>query len=84
VGERLKRLTGKYLVRLRTKRPLRGIGNRTCTDPGIPDRYAAAEALRIRKSLSDAELSIVGEAAPDFVDWLDVKDGEIFCVMAVS
>jgi hypothetical protein len=27
---------------------------------------------------------IVGEAEPEFLDWLDVKEGEIFCVMGVG
>jgi hypothetical protein len=29
-------------------------------------------------------MTVVGEASPDYVEWLDVKDGDIFCVAAVS
>jgi hypothetical protein len=50
----------------------------------IPDRYAAIEALRIRKDLQDAELTVSGEAPPDFVDWLDVKPWQILCIMVVQ
>jgi hypothetical protein len=45
----------------------------------------AIETLRARRNLSqtDQHLRVVGEAGPEFLDWLDVKGGEIFCVMAV-
>jgi hypothetical protein len=41
--------------------------------------------LRKRRNLgADADLTVVGEASPDYVEWLDVKDGEVFCVLAIS
>jgi hypothetical protein len=33
--------------------------------------------------LRDADLTVVGEASPNDVEWLDVKDGEIFSVMPI-
>jgi hypothetical protein len=52
----------------------------------IADQAKAIEALRARRNLSQTHqhLRVVGEADPEFLDWLDVKAGEIFCVMAVS
>jgi hypothetical protein len=50
----------------------------------ISDQFAARAALRKRRNLDDAELTVVGEATPEFVEWLDVKDGEILSVMEVS
>jgi hypothetical protein len=50
----------------------------------ISDQFAAMAALRKRRNLGDAELTVVGEATPEFVEWLDVQDGEILSVMAVS
>jgi hypothetical protein len=52
----------------------------------IADQAKAIEALRSRRNLSDTHqhMRIVGEADPEFLDWLEVKDGEIFCVTAVS
>jgi hypothetical protein len=51
----------------------------------IPEQAKAIEALRSRRKLSQIHqhLRVVGEAEPEFIDWLDVKDGEIFCVAAM-
>ena len=52
----------------------------------IADQAKAIDALRIRPDLSQAHqhVRIVGEAEPEFLDWLDVKEGEIFCVMVLG
>jgi hypothetical protein len=52
----------------------------------IADQAKAIEALRIHRNLSQAHqhVRIVGEAETEFLDWLDVKDGEIFCVIAAG
>jgi hypothetical protein len=51
----------------------------------IADREAALKALRYRRPDVEASaMTIVGEATPDYVEWLDVKDGDILCVLAVS
>jgi hypothetical protein len=52
----------------------------------IADQAKAIEALRSRRKLVDVHqhVRIVGEAEPEFLEWLDVKEGEIFCVMALS
>jgi hypothetical protein len=57
-----------------------------CFLVAIADQAKAIEALRSRRNLSDTHqhMRIVGEAEPEFLDWLGVKDGEIFCVLAVS
>jgi hypothetical protein len=49
----------------------------------MSDQFAAMSALRKRPTLRDADLIVVGEASPDEVEWLDVKDGDIFCVMPI-
>jgi hypothetical protein len=51
----------------------------------IADRDAALAALRYRRpDIEASTLLIVGEATPDHVEWLGLKDGDIFCVQAVS
>jgi len=45
----------------------------------MSDQSAALSALRMR----DVDLTVVGEASPNDVEWLDVKDGEIFCVIPI-
>jgi hypothetical protein len=45
----------------------------------MSDQFAAMSALRKRPTLRDADLTVVGEASD--VEWLDVNDGEIFCVV---
>jgi hypothetical protein len=49
----------------------------------MSDQFAALSALRKRPGLRDADLTVVGEASPNDVEWLDLKDGEIFCVMPI-
>jgi hypothetical protein len=49
----------------------------------MPDQFAAMASLRKRPTLRDADLTVVGEASPDDIEWLDAKDGEIFCVMPI-
>ena len=51
----------------------------------IADPDAALKALRYRRPDVEAStMTVVGEATPDYVEWLGVKDGDIFCVVAVS
>jgi hypothetical protein len=51
----------------------------------IADRDAALVALRYRRpDVEASQMTIVGEAAPDSVAWLDLKEGDIVCVAAVS
>jgi hypothetical protein len=49
----------------------------------MSDQSAALSALRKRPTLRDADLTVVGEASPNDVEWLDAKDGEIFCVIPI-
>jgi hypothetical protein len=49
----------------------------------MSDQSAALSALRKRPGLRDVELTVVGEASPNDVEWLDAKDGEIFVVMPI-
>jgi hypothetical protein len=49
----------------------------------MSDQSAALSTLRKRPGLRDVELTVVGEASPNDVEWLDVKDGEIFCVIPI-
>ncbi len=49
----------------------------------MSDQFAALSALRKRPTLRNADLTVVGEASPDDVELLDVKDGEIFCVIPI-
>jgi hypothetical protein len=51
----------------------------------IADRNAALAALRNRRpDVEESEMTIVGEATPDYVEWLDMKDDDIRCVQGVS
>jgi hypothetical protein len=50
----------------------------------IADRDEAVEALRERKHLLETKLTVSGEATDDYLDWLDVRSGEILAVLAVS
>ena len=51
----------------------------------IPDQFAAMAALRKRRKMSaKVELIVIGETSSDYVDWLDIRGGEILCVLAVS
>ncbi len=47
----------------------------------IPDRVQAVEALRSRKNLLDATLTVEGKASPEYLDQLDVKDGQILNIV---
>ena len=47
----------------------------------VSDQFAAMSALRKRPTLRDANMTVVGEASPNEVEWLDLKDGQIFCVV---
>jgi hypothetical protein len=44
------------------------------------DFRTAVSSLQERKSLGGLEFHVLGEASRDVVDWLDVQDGQIFCV----
>jgi uroporphyrinogen-III synthase len=44
----------------------------------------AAESLQMRKNLSEAKLTVVGEATADFIEKSNIKDGEIISVGAYS
>lgn len=51
----------------------------------IADRDAALKALRYRRpDVEASKMTVIGEANPSDVEWLDVKDGDIFCVAAVA
>jgi hypothetical protein len=51
----------------------------------ITDQAAALAALRKRRpDLEASDFTIVGEAGPNDVEWLDVKDDQILCVTAVA
>ena len=49
----------------------------------MSDQSAALSTLRKRPGLRDVELTVVGEASPNDVEWLDAKDGEIYCVIPI-
>ena len=51
----------------------------------MKDQSAALATLQFRRpDLENAEFLIRGEAAPDFVEWLDVKDGQILSIMVIA
>jgi hypothetical protein len=50
----------------------------------IPDRDMAITELRDREKLFEATFTVAGAADSAALDWLDVQDGEIFCVMAIE
>jgi hypothetical protein len=48
----------------------------------ISDPSAAAAALRnSREDLVDADITVVSEATPDDLNWLEASTGEIFSVV---
>ncbi len=47
----------------------------------IPDRVRAVEALRSQRDLLDATLTVDSEASPEYLDQLDVKDGQILSIV---
>lgn len=48
----------------------------------IADKTTAVAELRDREKLIGAQIIVAGAAGPDSLDWLDVRDGEIFCVFS--
>ena len=50
----------------------------------IADRDEAVKALRERRQLLDVQITVAGQASHAYLEWLDVRPGEILCVMAVS
>lgn len=51
----------------------------------ISAKYDAIAAIKERRAeLKDAAFRVVGEADPGYVEWLDVQDGDVLCVLAVS
>jgi hypothetical protein len=50
----------------------------------IPHSDQALESLRMRKNLSDAKLTIVGEATQAFIDKFSIKEGEIIAIGEIS
>ena len=47
----------------------------------IPDRVRAVEALRLRKNLLDATLTVDSAASPEYLDQLDVRDDQILSIV---
>jgi len=50
----------------------------------IADWDEAVKALRERRQLLDVQITVAGQASDECLERLDVRPGEIFCVMAVS
>jgi hypothetical protein len=50
----------------------------------LPEKEAAVTVLRMREGYNDAELEVTGEAPTEFIDWLDIKPGQIFCLWAIE
>ena len=50
----------------------------------LPEKEAAVAVLRMREGYDDAELEVIGQAPAEFVDWLDIKPGQVFCVWAIE
>ena len=48
------------------------------------DRDEAVKAPRERRQLLDVQITVAGQATDEYLEWLDVRPGEIFCVMVVS
>jgi hypothetical protein len=49
------------------------------------DQSVALATLRFRRpDLESAEFIVSGEATAEFVDWLDVKDGQILIIAVIS
>jgi hypothetical protein len=50
----------------------------------ISDQENALRTLRYKRpDISLSQLTVVGEANADYVEWLDVRDGDIVCLQAV-
>jgi hypothetical protein len=51
----------------------------------IPDQSAALKALRYRRpDVEASEITVVGETNTDNLEWLDLQEGQILCLAAVS
>jgi hypothetical protein len=50
----------------------------------IADIDLAITELRDRERLSDAKFIVAGAADSNSLEWLDIQDGEILCVMTVA
>lgn len=50
----------------------------------ISDQEKALKTLRYKRPDIDlSQLTVVGEANADSLEWLDVKDGDVVCLQAV-
>jgi hypothetical protein len=50
----------------------------------ISDQESALRTLRYKRPDIDlSQLTVVGEANADSLEWLDVKDGDVVCLQAV-
>jgi hypothetical protein len=50
----------------------------------INDQENALRTLKHKRpDIERSELTVVGEATADYVEWFGVKDGDIFCLRAV-
>ncbi|MGA2944614.1 MAG: hypothetical protein ABSE50_21525 [Xanthobacteraceae bacterium] len=50
----------------------------------ISDQADALRTLRSKRpDIELSQLTVVGEANSDYVDWLGVKDGDVVCLQAV-
>jgi hypothetical protein len=51
----------------------------------MQDQTAALATLRFRRpDLEKSEFSVAGEASQQFIDWLDVKDGQTLSIMVIA
>ena len=51
----------------------------------ISDQSAALKALRYRRpDVEASKLTVVGETNTDNLEWLDLQEGQILCLAAVS
>ena len=50
----------------------------------INDQENALRTLKHKRpDIERSELTVVGEVNPNYVEWFGVKDGDIFCLLAV-
>ena len=49
----------------------------------IADRDEAVKALRVRRQLLDVQITVAGQATDEYLEWLDVRPGEILCITSV-
>ena len=51
----------------------------------MQDQTAALATLRFRRpDLEKSVFSVAGEASQQFIDWLDVKDGQTLSIMVIA